>query len=170
MKSEATMPIIFDCACGAEIEALDGQVGRKLRCPACRSELTVPRRSVKWKPEPVPDLGIAIPDVTALSERPRRSRAGIRRAIVRNAAVGLLIWTGSLFLAVLVWGLVFAPARQAGPPAVIDPGGAVELPGGYVEAVDPFEQDRLRAIERARREEAEELARQGAVEAQNARP
>ena len=110
------MSVFFACACGTEIEALDGQVGRKVRCPACRSELTVPRRSVKWKPEPVPDLGIVIPDVPALSEGPRRSRGRVRREVVRNAAVGLLIWTGSLFLAVLAWGLFFAPARQAGPP------------------------------------------------------
>jgi hypothetical protein len=164
------MPITFDCACGAEIEALDGQAGRKVRCPSCRSEVSVPRKSVRWEPGPIPDLGIAIPDAQELSQRPRRSRASVRRAVVRNAAVGLLIWSASLFLAILTWGLFFAPPRQTGPPAVIEPGGAVERPGGYVEAVDSFERDRLRAMERARQEEADELARRSAVEARDARP
>ena len=108
------MPILFDCVCGTELEALDGQVGRKIMCPACRSDLTVPPRSTArdtWR-EPV-DLGI---DLATSSPRPSPGPRATPAAPMNGVGLvslgfGILSYPPTF----LAW-LGVAAALWAGPP------------------------------------------------------
>ena len=111
--------IVFDCICGTEIEALDGQAGRKLMCPVCRSDLTVPPRTTASRPEVIPDLGIDFAPPVRLYRRPRRGPARGPSAIGRLAA-GVFDLVGTicavlcgLFILLLLWNaLVMATSRE----------------------------------------------------------
>jgi hypothetical protein len=105
------MPIFFTCVCGLEIEAMSAQVGCKVMCPVCRSDLVVPRRPPPARPEPIPDLGIVVPRPSRLTQTPRRvypkrTSAGLLVTLILLGSFGLC------FVLVIAWGLAFAPRRQ----------------------------------------------------------
>lgn len=141
------MAIIFDCICGFEVKALDGQAGRKVLCPVCRSDLTVPPRSTPWRPAPVPDLGIAI----RAEPIQRRRRRG--PTVLGRLPVFVFVAVGLAAMWVLGWGLVHRPfaAPDGGPPAVVLPTNAVETPAVVVDraAVELAARDEARQAEEA---------------------
>jgi hypothetical protein len=104
------MAITFACVCGTELEALDGQVGRKVMCPVCRSDLTVPSRSLTFPTNAVPDLGIQIDSPVRSVVLSRRKPPGSRNSI-RFPLLAVLFSVGLPVISVLVWGLFFAPGR-----------------------------------------------------------
>jgi hypothetical protein len=97
------MPIFFDCICGTEIEALDGQAGRKLMCPSCRSDLTVPPRTTAVRPEVIPDLGIdTAPRLRLYPKRRPSSRPHPLMTLLVGACQGtVMLFAGSLVLVLL---------------------------------------------------------------------
>jgi hypothetical protein len=162
------MAIAFDCVCGIEIEALDGQAGRRVVCPGCRSDLTVPRRSTARRPEPVPDLGIDLaspvrpnlnPGKRKARRRPSAWDEGMLEALPRLLRlVGGAI--GALFLLVVVWGLFFAPGRAAVAP----PEAPVDR-SGLDESVDVAERDRVDARAEAEPDQAAAGAKEARLRA-----
>lgn len=106
--------VYFYCVCGLEIEALDGQVGRKVMCPSCRSDLTVPATSIVGRQEMIPDLGIVVPRSMSLLplKRPKSNGKPNRLAkaleIVRDTINSLAL----AFMILCVAGYVLS--RMAG--------------------------------------------------------
>lgn len=149
------MPIYFDCVCGTEIEALDGQVGLKVMCPACRSDLTVPPRSTAVRPEVVPDLGIVVSRSFDLTPKRMvkpalaRRRPGLFGPVL--AFFGLAVFAAWLLLPKLPNLVVVAiPEAEsaveplAGPPqARADAGARAEWPRIKAEAEGAAEPARL---------------------------
>lgn len=87
------MPIFCQCVCGLELECLTAQAGRKVMCPKCRSDLTVPPRSTTHRPEAIPDLGIVIPTAEAGKVLSKVRRPAVARRRVNTGggiAMGLL--------------------------------------------------------------------------------
>jgi hypothetical protein len=64
------MPIQFLCSCGRKLQAQEEHVGRRVRCPACGAETTIPGASQAVQPRPAHRA--AEDDDEAYEERPRR--------------------------------------------------------------------------------------------------
>jgi hypothetical protein len=143
------MAIVFECICGTTIEALVGQIGRKVMCPSCRSDLTVPTRS--WsRPEVMPDLGIKLAEPGPLTPRRRRRRApgvAARKSGVAPIGPGVALLVATLAGG---WGLL---SHQRSGPLPVQAGG---ITPAVVEVDDQVEKRRLA---RGLWEEARDVAR-----------
>jgi hypothetical protein len=64
------MPIQFSCSCGRKLQAHDEHVGRRVRCPACGAEATVP--GTEQAVQPRPRRLATGDDEDASEEHPRR--------------------------------------------------------------------------------------------------
>jgi hypothetical protein len=74
------MAIQFDCSCGRKLQAADEHVGRRVKCPACGAEMTVPGDKTAVQPveavpsRPGPVQAEEPPPPVADDDRPRRRR------------------------------------------------------------------------------------------------
>jgi hypothetical protein len=144
------MPIDFACVCGFEVQTLDGQVGRKVICPMCRSDLTVPPRSTLRHPEAAPNLGIV------LESAPLHAR---RRAPILIPSLAVLV-------VLAVAPIAYVVVSPQSPATLTQSAKVSEILARKAGAADAFELSRLAGIREAREKQARE-ARE--VEAREAR-
>jgi len=86
------MPIDLTCSCGRALVLRDELAGQRIRCPECRSELTVPAGQPKYAPAAEPVLEVlpvtAADDPMALrAEEPRAVAPRPRRMDLRDQSL-----------------------------------------------------------------------------------
>lgn len=133
------MSITFHCACGKALSVPDEHAGKRKRCPACRTEVTVPAADggddfevLADEPEPTPAAAAkpADPPKKAKKKRKKKSedveetaqerlervRAAEARVLAKIRAIAFIVFGAAIVIGVVIMFTVYRDAmKELGP-------------------------------------------------------